>query len=107
MLIDEANPGVAKRAERLLEIVHAIGDVMHAFAASGEEPTDRRVGTERAEELDVGRADAEQHLVDALMLDALAMRGLDAEGSAVLLDRGFQVLDRDADVIDLAEQHVR
>jgi len=33
------------------------------------------------------------------------MRGLDAEGSTVLLDRRLEVCDGDADVIDLTELH--
>jgi len=81
--------------------------VMDPFAAASEETSDGRVGTERPEQLDEGRADPEQHLVHALVLDAFAVRRLNAEGSPVLLDRGLQIRDRDADVIDVAEQHRR
>ncbi len=49
------------------------------------EPSDRRVGAERAQQLDVGGAHREQDLLDPLVLDALAMDGRDAEQPLVVL----------------------
>jgi hypothetical protein len=48
-------------------------------------------------------ADVEQHGLDALLLDDLAMRDGHAVGLFVQGDRGVEVLDGDADVVDPGE----
>src|SRR6185369_13442656 len=62
-----------------------------------------RVRPECAEQLDVGRADGEQHLVDALVFDALPMGRRDAEQALVGRDRLLQIGHRDPDVVDVGE----
>ena len=48
-------------------------------------------------------ADVEQHGLDALLLDDLAMRDGHAVGLLVQGDRGVEILDGDADVVDPGE----
>jgi hypothetical protein len=54
----------------------------------------------------VAVADAEQHGLDALVLDGLAVLELHVEALAVEGDRLVEVLDRDADVIYAFEHGV-
>ena len=58
---------------------------------------------ERREQLDVALADVEQDRLDAVLGDRLAMDERHPEGSLVERDRGVEVLDGDADVVDPAE----
>ena len=48
-------------------------------------------------------ADVEQHGLDALLLDDLAMRDGHAVGLLVQRDRGVEVFDGDPDVVDPGE----
>ena len=93
--------------QRGRDVVDAVGDVVHAGSAALEVTPDRRVGTERAEQLHVGVPDVEQDLLDALVGDDLTVHRLQAEGGAVALDRGVQIRDRDPDVVDLGEPKAR
>ena len=102
-VVDQARPLFAEVLERVLDVVDAVGDVVDAGTSTGQRAPDGGLGPERAEQLDERRADPEQDLLHPLVVDALAMRGLDAEEAPILLDRPFQVLDRDADVVDLGE----
>ena len=64
---------------------------------------DRRVGGQRRQQLDVAVADVEQRGLDALLVDRLAVHERHPVGVAVDGDRGVEILDRDADVVDAAE----
>ena len=72
---------------------------MHARAALGEEPPDRRLGPERAQQLDAALAGAQRRGLDALLLDGLAMLEPRAEELRVGRDRLVEVGDGDADVM--------
>ena len=65
-----------------------VGDVVQARALLREEPAHRRVRAERREQLDVVLADVQQHGLDALLLDDLAVGDLELEAVAVELERG-------------------
>ena len=65
-----------------------------------EEPADRRVVRERAQQLDMALADVEQHRLDALLGHGLAMDDRHAVRPLVQRERGIQVRDGDADVVD-------
>ena len=78
---------------------------MDAGAAARERSSDRCVRSERAEQLDVGGARREQHLLDPLILDALAVDGLDAEQSPIEGHGDLQVPDGDPHVVDIGEHH--
>ena len=57
----------------------------------------------RREQLDVALADVEQHRLDALLGDHLAVAEPQLEAVAVELERGLELLHGDADVVDAAE----
>src|SRR2546427_65816 len=80
---------------------------MKAGATTLEEAPDRRVRTERSEQLDERAPDRKEHLFHPLWIDAFAMGGLDTERAPVVLDRRVEVLHGDADVIDLREHDQR
>ena len=66
-------------------------------------PTRSR-GRQRLDQLDVAVADLEQNGLDALLLDGLAvLLAPCSKPSRVELDRGVEVLDGDADVVDAPE----
>ena len=70
--------------------------MVQAFAAFGEEATDRRVGRGGLEELDARVAGGDQGGADVLVLDGLFVDDVEAEGLvefAGLVD----ALDRDAE----------
>src|SRR4051794_29457840 len=104
LLVDEAQARGLQPLELSVDVRRLVGDVVQARALLGQELPDRRVLAERREELDVVLADVEQHGLDALGLDGLAVDELDREVALVELERGVEVLDGDADVID-AGQH--
>ena len=90
-----------------LDVVHPVGDVVHAGTAARERASHRRVRPERPEELDVGGAHREEDLVDALILDPFAVERRDPEEPFIGTDRRLEILDGDADVIDIRERDHR
>ena len=103
VLVDQTDPFGAQLVQRTLDIAHEVGDVVQSGAASAQEPAHWSVRGEGAEELDVRGAHREQDLLDTLIGHALAVRGLCTKCVSVQLDRGFQVIDRDPDVLDVGE----
>jgi hypothetical protein len=81
-----------------------VADVVDALATSGQKAPHRRLRTERAEELDVGRSHREEDLLYSLVLDPFAMRRFQTEGVPVLLDGGLEVGHGDPDVIDVEQE---
>src|SRR3954466_1558013 len=73
LLVDEPQAGRAQAVELGLDVGGLVGDVVQAGSLRREELADRRVGAERREQLDVALADVEQHGLDALGLDRLAV----------------------------------
>ena len=71
--------------------------------ALGEEAADRRVAGERRQQLDVAVADVQQRGLDALLRDRLAVHQRHAVRVAMNGDRGVEVDDRNADVVDAPE----
>src|SRR4051794_22669431 len=102
-LVDEPQAAVAQVREGRLDVGDAVGDVVQPRPAAGEEAADRRVGLQRRQQLDVAGTDVEQDRLDALLLDDLAMRERHAVGPLVQRDGGVEVVDGDADVVDLGE----
>ena len=102
-LVDQLGALGPQVLERRLDVGDPVRDVVQARASRGERPSDRRLGAERAQQLHVRRADGEQHLLDALILDPLAVHRLDAEQPPVALDGGLEVIDGDAHVVDVGE----
>ena len=107
LLVDHPHPGLAQPGEGGVDVGHLVGDVVQARPALGQELADRRLLAERGEQLHVVLADVEQHGLDALRLDHLAVDELHAVRGRVELDRGVEVADGDADVVDPAEHRAQ
>src|SRR3954447_7212625 len=103
--VDQLDAGGREPLELAAQVVDAVGDVVHAGAAPGEEAADRRVVAERAEQLDAPRADAERCRLDTLLIDRRAVLDLAAEQLSVGTDRLVEIRDGDAHVVDLARRH--
>ena len=80
LLVDQraCRPRLSAR-ERRVDVGHLVGDVVQARALLGEELAHGRVRAERREQLDVVLADVEQHRLDALLGDDLAVGELEPE----------------------------
>ena len=102
-LVDELQAPLAQRGERGVDVGHAVGDVVQPRAAAGQEAAHGRVRREWPQELDVPVADLEQHGLDALLVDDLAVLERQPVGLLVQRDRRVEVGDGDADVIDPLE----
>src|SRR3954464_14416271 len=103
LLVDEPQAGRAQAVELGLDVGRLVGDVVQARPVLGQELADRRVLAERLEQLHVPLADVEQHGLDALGLDGLAMDEGHVEVGVVELQRGVEVRDGDTDVVDAGE----
>ena len=68
---------------------------------------DRRVGAERAEQLDAPVADAQRHGLDALVGERLAMLELGAEEAPVAVDGLVEVRHGDAEMVNPRSGHRR
>ncbi len=99
-LVDQPHAALAQQGERRVDLGHLVRDVVEPRAALGEEPADRRVVRERAQQLDVVLADVEQHRLDALLGHGLAVDDRHAVRPLVQRERGVEVRDGDADVVD-------
>src|SRR5207342_3709243 len=104
--VDQLDAGAGQPLQRGVDVIDRVGDVMQARALALQVLADRGVGAERRQQLDVPVADVEQHRLDALRLDRLAVRQLHLEALLVKLDAGLEVLDGDTHVIYTAE-HAR
>ena len=100
LLVDQLRPVRLQARELGGDILDLEGDVVEARSSLGEEPADRRVRPERGEQLDPRRTDEERRRLDALLVDALAVLERRAEEGDVQRDRGVEVVDGDADVVD-------
>ena len=97
------NPASLRRLQRGADIRHLVGDVMQARAPRGEELPHRRVLGQGLQQLHMAFADVEQHGLDALLRDRLAVHERHAVRTGVEVDRGLEVGDRNPDVVDAAE----
>lgn len=99
-LVDQLDPLLRQLGERGLDVGHLVGDVMHPLAALREEAADGGVVAERCQELDAALADAHRRRLDPLVLDPPAMLEPPAEQALVRRDRGVEVGNGDADVVN-------
>ena len=93
-------PSRGELGERRADVVHLVGDVVHARPALREEAADRRVLAERRQQLDAAVADPQQGRLDALLLDRGPVLEPPAEETLVRLHRLVQVRNGQADVVD-------
>ena len=103
LAVDQLEPGAGELLQGRVDVVDRVGDVMQPGALAGEERADRGVGAKRAQQLHMPVPDVEQDRLDPLRLDRLAVRQGHLEARRVELERRVDVLDGDADVVDLAE----
>jgi hypothetical protein len=106
-LVDQAQARLLQRRQRGVDVGHLVGDVVDAGALLGQELADGRVRAEGREELDVVLADVEEHRLDALLGHVLAVDELHVVRLLVEGDRGVEVLDGDAHVVDAREHGAR
>src|SRR4051794_32225692 len=93
--VDQLDTLFRELGECRRDIVHLVGDVVHARPALGEEPPDRRVVAERREQLDPASAEAQRRRLDALVLDPFPVLEAAAEQPLVRIHGGVEVLDGD------------
>ena len=105
--VDQLDPLLAQLRERRVDVVDPVGDVVQPRALALEELADRGLGPERAQQLDVAVADVEQNRLDPLLVDRLAVGERHPEAALVERERGVEVGDGDADVIDQPEHRAR
>jgi hypothetical protein len=106
LLIDQAKPGGAGRFQRGLDVIGSVGDVMQAGAFAVEKAGHCGFPRQRAEQLDVTLADAEEHGLDALPLDDLTVLNLHSKAARIERHGLVEVLDGHSDMI-YAPEHGR
>jgi len=100
VLVDQAYTGRLELGERRVDVRHAVGDVMQPGAPAREVLAHGRLWTERREELDVSVPDIQQSRVNPLVGDRLPMHQRHPKHVPVVGDRGLDVIDSHAHVID-------
>lgn len=102
-LIDQPEARIVEPDKLGGNIVDPISDVVKSRSVLREELSDRRIGTERCEQLDVALADVQQHRLDSLLLDNLAVNERHAVGVLIQRDCRLKIVDCDADVVDCSK----
>lgn len=94
LFVDQVVAVLAARVERGIEIRDAKADVMQTRTATGDESTDRGVGSDRFKEFDVGST--ERHVHDAGAVDDFGAVAREAEYLGIERHRGIEIGDRNA-----------
>jgi len=105
--VDQLDTGRHQLRERRADVLDLVGDVVHPRPSFREEPADRRVFTERGEQLDPVVADPHRRRLDALLLDTGAVLEPAAEQPLVGLKGLAEVHHGDADMMDAPRIHGR
>ena len=103
--VDELRARALQQLESSTDVCNLERDVVHSRAARGEEPADRRVVLERAEQLDPSAADEDGRGFHALLRDGRPMLELRAEQPRVRAESLVQIGDGDAEMMDAARLH--
>jgi hypothetical protein len=103
-LVDQLGAGVREIGESRADVLDLIGDVVHPGAPLREEPPDRRVLAESAQELEPTFAYPDGRRFDSLLLDTRALLDARAEQSLVRVERAVEILDRETDVMHRARR---
>jgi hypothetical protein len=107
-LVDQLGTRFRQMSERGAEVLDLVRHVMHSRAALREETADRRVFTERAQQLEPTLPDADGRRLDSLLLHPRAMLQSRAEEPLVRVERAVEILDGETDVMHGARRlHVR
>ena len=98
-LVDQLRTRIREVREGGTHVLDLVCDVVHARAALGEEPADRRVFTERAQQLEPARSHANRRSLDSLLLDTRPVLEPGAEQALVRGEGAIQVVDRETNVM--------
>src|SRR5581483_5848588 len=104
-VVDELCPACLELAHLRFDVVHLEADVVQAGPAALEEARDGVVGGERRDELDLRVAGADEHDVELTILEAQATGDRQPEHVAIEHHRPLEVVDGDADVVQLLDRH--
>jgi hypothetical protein len=98
-LVDQLGAGVGEIRKGCADVRDLVGDVVHPGAAVCEEPPDRGVLAERAQELEPALADPDERRIHPLLLHARALLDPRAEQALVCVERSVEILDGETDVM--------
>jgi hypothetical protein len=101
--IDQLQPGGAALSQRRRQVVYAVGDMVDAGAAVGQELADRAIIAGRGQEFDMLVAAGEKHYLHPLILKDLAGDNLEPEHLLIQSKAIGKRRRRDADMVDGAE----
>ena len=99
-IVDEAGAAGLELGQRGVNVVDAQRDVMKARAALLDELRDRRLRRRRHEQLETRLSDRHEARLHLLARHLLGRFDLEPERVAIEPERGFEILHRDADVIE-------
>jgi hypothetical protein len=105
MVVDQLSASGCEPFELGCHVVDLEREVMHAGAASLEEPPDGCIGCERGEKLDPVAADSQDHRLDALARDRLTYLDLGPEEKAPRGNGFVEIGNGNADVVDSGQLH--
>ena len=84
-------------------IEDCVSHVVQALTLAFQEAADGGIGREGTQELDVRSSEGNHRLFDSLLDDYLPVDRFDAISVEVTVDRGIQVVNGDADMIEVVE----
>jgi len=89
--VDELRALAFQRLERGVDVRNLERDMVHARAARGEKPADRRVLLQRREQLDPAAADEDGCSLDALLRHGRPVLELSAEQPLIRTERLLEI----------------
>ncbi len=107
LLVDQLNALLGKACKLAFEIVHFVRDVVHAGPPAREKLADRRLLTQRREQLDTTLADPDGGSFHPLRGDGVPVLDLCAEETTVGVDRLVEILDGYSEMVDPIRVHAR
>src|SRR5215472_4623120 len=104
--VDELHAFGTRVGERLPDVRHGVGDVMQAGSSIGQELAHHRVPASGRYELELRTSHVEKRGVDPELLIGGSMGDAHAKARGVERDRLLEVLDDDADVVELHRSYL-
>ena len=105
LLVDQLGAGGGGIGQGLLDVVDRAGDVVHAGAAVLQELADRRVVTQRPQQLDAAVAEQHRGRLHTLIGHRLAVLEHAPQQLLVVGDGGVEVVDGMPDMMDRLRAH--
>ncbi len=104
-LVDEVGAGAAQVSQGCIEVAHLVRDVVHARPSLGQEATNRSVLPQRLEQLHPSVTDPHRRRTDALVLHRRTVLNLGSEQALVRRQRGVEIFDGNAHMMDSPGLH--